>query len=72
MRFARHQQPEKHNQEEGGERREPGTLVGLALIILGVLALAYQGITYTTRETVMDLGPLRASLDAVDAAERHS
>jgi len=39
------------------------TLVGIALIILGVLALAYQGITYTTREKVIDLGPLKASVD---------
>jgi hypothetical protein len=41
----------------------PVTLVGIALIILGVLALAYQGITYTTREKVIDLGPLKASVD---------
>jgi uncharacterized membrane protein HdeD (DUF308 family) len=39
------------------------TLVGVALIILGVLALAYQGITYTTREKVIDLGPLTASVN---------
>jgi hypothetical protein len=42
---------------------KPMTLVGIALIILGVLALAYQGITYTTREKVIDLGPLKASVD---------
>jgi hypothetical protein len=42
---------------------KPVTLVGIALIILGVLALAYQGITYTTREKVIDLGPLQASVD---------
>ena len=38
---------------------KPVTLVGVVLIILGVLALAYQGITYTTREKVVDLGPLK-------------
>ena len=42
---------------------KPMTLVGIALIVLGVLALAYQGITYTTREKVIDLGPLQASVD---------
>jgi uncharacterized membrane protein HdeD (DUF308 family) len=42
---------------------KPVILVGVALIILGVLALAYQGITYTTREKVIDLGPLKASVD---------
>jgi hypothetical protein len=38
-------------------------LVGVALIILGVIALAYQGITYTTREKIIDIGPLKASVD---------
>ena len=42
---------------------KPVILVGVALIILGVLALAYQGITYTTREKIIDLGPLKASVD---------
>ena len=41
----------------------PVTLVGIALIILGVLALAYQGITYTTREKIIDLWTLMASVD---------
>jgi hypothetical protein len=39
------------------------TLIGVGLIVLGVLALAYQGITYTTREKIIDLGPLKASVD---------
>ena len=39
------------------------TLLGIILIILGVLALAYQGITYTTREKVVDLGPLKITAD---------
>ena len=42
---------------------KPVTLVGVALIVLGVLALAYQGITYTAREKIIDLGPLKASVD---------
>ena len=42
---------------------KPLTLVGVALIILGVVALAYQGITYTTREKIIDIGPLKASVD---------
>jgi hypothetical protein len=42
---------------------KPVTLIGVVLIIVGVLALAYQGITYTTREKVIDLGPLKASVD---------
>lgn len=34
-------------------------LVGVVLIVLGAVALAYQGITYTTSEKVVDLGPLK-------------
>jgi hypothetical protein len=39
------------------------TVVGVVLIVLGIIALAYQGITYTTREKVIDLGPLKASVE---------
>ena len=42
---------------------KPATIVGIALIVLGVLALAYQGITYTTREKVVDIGPLKITAD---------
>lgn len=35
------------------------TVAGIALIVLGILALGYQGITYTTREKVVDLGPIQ-------------
>jgi len=36
-------------------------LLGVILIVLGALALAYQGITYTTHKKVLDLGPLQAT-----------
>ncbi len=39
------------------------TLIGIALIILGVVALAYQGITYTTREKILELGPIEATAE---------
>jgi uncharacterized membrane protein HdeD (DUF308 family) len=39
------------------------TIVGVLLIVVGVIALGYQGITYTTREKVLDIGPLQASVD---------
>ena len=38
-------------------------IVGVLLIVLGVIALGYEGITYTTREKVLDIGPLKASVD---------
>jgi len=39
------------------------TILGIALILLGVVAFAYQGITYTTRKNVIDIGPLQATVD---------
>jgi len=38
---------------------KPATIVGVILIVLGIVALAYQGINYTTRDKVVDLGPLK-------------
>jgi hypothetical protein len=38
-------------------------LLGLVLIVVGFAALAYQGITYTSRETVIDIGPVHATAD---------
>ena len=40
---------------------KPIVLVGIALIILGVVAFAYHGITYTTREKVLQIGPIEAT-----------
>jgi len=39
------------------------TLLGIILIVVGIVAFAYQGITYTTREKVVDLGPLQVTAD---------
>jgi uncharacterized membrane protein YidH (DUF202 family) len=38
-------------------------LVGILLMVFGVLALAYGGIRYTTREKVVDIGPLQATTE---------
>jgi uncharacterized membrane protein HdeD (DUF308 family) len=38
-------------------------IAGIVLIVLGLAALAYQGFTYTTRETIIDIGPLKATAD---------
>jgi len=37
----------------------PLAMLGIVLIVLGAVALAYHGITYTTNEKVVDLGPLK-------------
>ncbi len=42
-------------------------IIGICLIVAGVLALAFGGFNYTTRERVVDLGPLK-----VDADKQHS
>lgn len=42
---------------------KPIRLLGLAMIILGVVAFVYHGITYTTREKIIDIGPIQASAD---------
>jgi uncharacterized protein YjbJ (UPF0337 family) len=39
------------------------TLVGIILIVLAVIAFSYQGITYTKREKVLDIGPIQATTE---------
>jgi hypothetical protein len=72
---ARRMYREDALQEGSGERAAMGvrqgrtaqmktfTLLGIVLIVLGLAALAYQGFTYTTRETVIDIGPIKATAD---------
>jgi hypothetical protein len=38
-------------------------IVGVFLILLGVIALAYRGFSYTKREKVLDLGPIQATAE---------
>lgn len=42
---------------------KPLTVAGLVLIVVGLVALASQGFSYTTRETVIDMGPIHATAD---------
>jgi hypothetical protein len=37
--------------------------IGVILIALGVFGLAWGGFTYTTREKVVDIGPIHATRD---------
>jgi uncharacterized membrane protein len=39
------------------------TLIGIVLILLGVVALMYQGITYTKTEKLLDIGPIHATTE---------
>ena len=40
-------------------------ITGIVLIVVGLISLAVGGISYTTKEKVVDLGPIQAT------AERH-
>jgi hypothetical protein len=42
---------------------KPASLLGVLLVVFGLLALVYQGFTYTKRETVVDIGPVHATAD---------
>lgn len=41
--------------------------LGVILVVLGVLALVYQGFTYTTQKKMLDVGPIQATKQ-----ERHT
>ena len=38
-------------------------IVGVVLIVIGVIALAYGGISYTKREKIVDIGPIQATAE---------
>jgi len=39
------------------------TVLAIVLIVVGVVAFAYQGFTYTTREKVVDIGPVHVTAE---------
>jgi hypothetical protein len=39
------------------------SVAGILLVVLGALVLAYQGITYTRHQKILDIGPLHATED---------
>jgi uncharacterized membrane protein len=45
---------------------KPIALVGILLVVLGVLALAYQGFNYNRQETVMNVGPMHVTTETHD------
>ena len=42
---------------------KPMTWAGIVLVVLGALALAYQGINYTRRKDVVDLGSIHVTTE---------
>ena len=45
---------------------KPITLVGIVLVVLGVLALAFQGFNYNRQETVVNMGPMHVTAETHD------
>lgn len=43
------------------------SVLGIALVVLGILALAYQGFSYTVPKKAVDLGPIQVTKE-----ERHT
>ncbi len=39
------------------------SIAGVVLIVLGIVGLIYQGIGYTKRKDVLDVGPIHATKD---------
>jgi hypothetical protein len=44
-----------------GWREAAVRIAAIALIVLGIVALLYGGITYTKREKILDIGPIEAT-----------
>lgn len=42
---------------------KPLMLLGALLIVVGIVAFTYQGITYTTREKVLDIGEVHITTE---------
>ena len=42
---------------------KPLMLIGIVLIVIGVIALAYGGLSFTTSEKVAEVGPLKIEKD---------
>ena len=45
---------------------KPIVLIGIVLIVLGALALAYHGFNYTHRESVVDVGTMHITAEKHD------
>jgi hypothetical protein len=58
-----HSRPKSHQLAAEKKNMKPITLVGILLVVLGVLALAYQGLNYNRQETVMNVGPMHVTTE---------
>jgi len=42
---------------------KPAIVIGIVLILLGIVDLSYNRITYTTKEKIVEIGPLQATAE---------
>ena len=42
---------------------KPAIVIGIFLILLGIVALSHNRITYTTKEKIVEIGPLQATAE---------
>jgi hypothetical protein len=49
--------------QERIKEMKPIFMAGIILVVLGAVALAYQGFTYTREKPVLDIGPIHATAD---------
>jgi hypothetical protein len=47
------------------------TVLGIVLVVLGILALIYQGFDYTRQKNVIDVGPIHATADTQEHVPLH-
>jgi hypothetical protein len=45
---------------------KPTILIGILLVVLGALGLAYQGFNYTHQEKIIAIGPIHATAEQHD------
>ena len=42
---------------------KPLMLTGIAFIVLGILGLSYNRVSYTSKEKILDIGPIEATAE---------
>ena len=42
---------------------KPAIVVGIVLILLGIVGLSYNRITYTSKEKIVEIGPITATAE---------
>lgn len=42
---------------------KPMAIFGAVLLVFGIIALVFQGVQYTSHDTVVDIGPIHATAD---------